>query len=109
MRTLRDQYWADVRVIGTNDESNEAIEKRGRVADLFDLGELMCIDALQREESAGGHFRVQYQTSEGEAKRNDDDFLYVTAWQFKGYAAPPELHKDALVYEEVKLATRSYK
>src|SRR3954453_8650991 len=109
IRTLRDQYWRDVRVLGTDAEPNQALEKAGRVADFFDLGELMCIDALQREESAGGHFRVEYQTSEGEAKRNDDDFLYVSAWQFKGDAAPPELHKDALVYEEVKLATRSYK
>ena len=92
-----------------NDEPNQALEKAGRVADFFDLGELMCIDALQREESAGGHFRVEYQTADGEAKRNDDDFLYVGAWEFNGDNAAPELHKEPLVYEEVKLATRSYK
>ncbi|MBV8546580.1 MAG: FAD-binding protein, partial [Acidobacteria bacterium] len=109
IRVLREQYWRDVRVLGTNEEPNQALEKAGRVADFFDLGELMCIDALQREESAGGHFRVEYQTAEGEAKRNDDDFLYVSAWQFKGDNAAPELHKEPLVYEEVKLATRSYK
>jgi succinate dehydrogenase / fumarate reductase flavoprotein subunit len=109
IRTLRDQYWRDVRVLGTNEEPNQALERAGRVADFFDLGELMCVDALQREESAGGHFRVEYQTGEGEAKRNDDDFLYVSAWQFKGDNAAPELHKEPLVYEEVKLATRSYK
>jgi len=109
IRTLREQYWRDVRVLGGNAEPNQALEKAGRVADFFDLGELMCIDALQREESAGGHFRVEYQTADGEAKRNDDDFLYVSAWQFKGDNAAPELHKEPLVYEEVKLATRSYK
>jgi succinate dehydrogenase / fumarate reductase flavoprotein subunit len=109
IRTLRDQYWRDVRVLGTDAEPNQALEKAGRVADFFDLGELMCIDGLQREESAGGHFRAEYQTPEGEAKRNDDDFLYVSAWQFKGENAAPELHKESLVYEEVKLATRSYK
>ena len=94
IRTLREQYWRDVRVLGTNEEPNQALEKAGRVADFFDLGELMCIDALQREESAGGHFRAEYQTADGEAKRNDDDFLYVSAWQFKGDNAAPELHKD---------------
>ena len=109
IRVLREQYWRDVRVLGGSDEPNQALEKAGRVADFFDLGELMCIDALQREESAGGHFRVEYQTADGEAKRNDDDFLYVSAWQFKGDNAAPELHKAPLVYEEVKLATRSYK
>ena len=75
---------------------------------LLDLGELMCIDALQREESAGGHFRVEYQEG-GEAKRNDDDFLYVSAWQYTGEQSAPVLNKEPLVYEEAKLATRSYK
>ncbi|HEX3067525.1 MAG TPA: fumarate reductase/succinate dehydrogenase flavoprotein subunit [Thermoanaerobaculia bacterium] len=109
IRTLREQYWRDVRVLGTNEEPNQALERAGRVADFFDLGELMCIDALHREESAGGHFRVEYQTADGEAKRDDDNFLYVGAWQFKGEEGAPELHKEPLVYEEVKLATRSYK
>jgi succinate dehydrogenase / fumarate reductase flavoprotein subunit len=109
IRTLREQYWRDVRVLGTNEEPNQALERAGRVADFFDLGELMCIDALHREESAGGHFRVEYQTADGEAKRDDDKFLYVGAWQFKGEESAPELHKEPLVYEEMKLATRSYK
>jgi succinate dehydrogenase / fumarate reductase flavoprotein subunit len=109
IRTLREQYWRDVRVLGTNEEPNQALERAGRVADFFDLGELMCIDALHREESAGGHFRVEHQTAEGEAKRDDDKFLYVGAWQFNGESSAPELHKEPLVYEEVKLATRSYK
>jgi len=108
IRTLRDQYWRDVRVLGTNDEPNQALERAGRVADFFDLGELMCIDALHREESAGGHFRVEYQ-EQGEAKRNDDEFLYVGAWEFTGDSSAPNLHKEPLVYEEAKLATRSYK
>jgi succinate dehydrogenase / fumarate reductase flavoprotein subunit len=108
IRTLREQYWRDVRVLGTNEEPNQALERAGRVADFFDLGELMCIDALHREESAGGHFRVEYQ-ADGEAKRDDDKFLYVGAWQFKGEESAPELHKEPLVYEEMKLATRSYK
>jgi succinate dehydrogenase / fumarate reductase flavoprotein subunit len=109
IRTLREQYWRDVRVTGTNEEPNQALEKAGRVADFFELAELMCIDALHREESAGGHFRVEYQTPEGEAERNDNDFLYVAAWEHKGEGNEPVLHKEPLVYEEVKLATRSYK
>ncbi len=109
IRELRGQYWRDVRVTGTNEEPNQALEKAGRVADFFELAELMCIDALHREESAGGHFRVEHQTAEGEAQRNDDDFLYVAAWEHKGEGNEPVLHKEPLVYEEVKLATRSYK
>jgi succinate dehydrogenase flavoprotein subunit len=109
IRDLRGQYWKDVRVLGTGDEPNQALEKAGRVADFFELAELMCIDALHREESCGGHFRVEYQTPDGEAKRNDDKFLYVAAWEFKGDGNEPVLHKEPLEYEEVKLATRSYK
>ncbi|HWW62665.1 MAG TPA: fumarate reductase/succinate dehydrogenase flavoprotein subunit, partial [Thermoanaerobaculia bacterium] len=109
VRDLRGQYWRDVRVLGNGDEPNQALEKAGRVADFFELAELMCIDALHREESAGGHFRVEYQTPEGEAKRDDERFLYVGAWEFKGEGNEPVLHKEPLVYEEVKLATRSYK
>ena len=105
---LREQYWRDVRVLGSGEEPNQSLEKAGRVADFFELAELMCIDALHREESAGGHFRTEYQ-EDGEAKRNDDDFLYVGAWEFTGEASEPRLHKESLVYEEVKLATRSYK
>jgi len=109
IRGLRDSYWKDVRVLGTGEEPNQALEKAGRVADFFELAELMCIDARERKESAGGHFRVEYQTPEGEAKRNDDDFLYVAAWEYAGSGKDPVLHKEVLAYEEVKLATRSYK
>ncbi|HEY0372747.1 MAG TPA: fumarate reductase/succinate dehydrogenase flavoprotein subunit [Thermoanaerobaculia bacterium] len=109
IRPLREQYWRDVRVTGTNEEPNQALEKAGRVADFFELAELMCIDALHREESAGGHFRVEYQSPDGEAERNDNEFLYVAAWEHKGEDNEPVLHKEPLVYEEVKLATRSYK
>ncbi|HSP33226.1 MAG TPA: fumarate reductase/succinate dehydrogenase flavoprotein subunit [Thermoanaerobaculia bacterium] len=109
VRDLRQQYWRDVRVLGTEDEPNQALEKAARVADFFELAELMCIDAVQRNESCGGHFRVEYQTSEGEAQRNDDDYLYVSAWEFKGDNSEPALHREPLAYEEVKLATRSYK
>ena len=108
VRELREQYWRDVRVTGAGEEPNQALEKAGRVADFFELAELMCIDALHREESAGGHFRVEYQ-DEGEAVRNDDKYLYVAAWEHKGVDNEPVLHKEPLVYEEVKLATRSYK
>jgi len=109
IRELRPQFWANVKVLGTNEEPNQAIEKAARVADFFELAELMCIDALHREESCGGHFRVEYQTADGEAQRNDDKFLYVGAWEYAGDSAEPKLHKEELVYEEVKLATRSYK
>ena len=108
IRDLREMYWRDVKILGTGDEPNQALERAGRVADFFELGELMCIDALHREESAGGHFRVEHQ-EQGEAKRNDDDFLYVAAWEYKGEGNEPVLHREPLVYEDVKLATRSYK
>ena len=109
IRDLREKYWTDVRVLGGGEEPNQALEKAGRVADFFELAELMCIDALHREESAGGHFRVEYQTPDGEAERDDERFLYVGAWEHKGEGNEPVLHKEPLVYEEVKLATRSYK
>ncbi len=109
VRVLRDRYWREVRVLGGGEEPNQSLEKAGRVADFFELAELMCIDALHREESAGGHFRVEYQTPDGEAKRNDDKFLYVAAWEFTGVDNEPRLHKEPLMYEEVKLAARSYK
>ena len=109
VRALRDRYWREVRVLGTGEEPNQSLEKAGRVADFFELAELMCIDALHREESCGGHFRVEYQTADGEALRDDDKFLYVAAWAFTGDDDEPRLHKEPLTYEEVKLATRSYK
>jgi len=109
IRALRDDFWRNVRVLGTGEEPNQSLEKAGRVADFFELAELMCIDALQREESAGGHFRVEHQTTDGEAKRDDDKFAYVAAWEFKGDNAKPELHKEPLIFENVHLAQRSYK
>jgi len=109
VRELKAQYFRDVRVLGTNEEPNQALEKAGRVADFFELAELMCIDALHREESCGGHFRTEHQSADGEAERNDEQFLYVAAWEYKGEGNEPVLHKEPLVYEEVKLATRSYK
>jgi succinate dehydrogenase / fumarate reductase flavoprotein subunit len=109
IRDLRERYWKEVRVLGAEEEPNQSLEKAGRVADYFELAELMCIDALDRNESAGGHFRVEYQTEEGEAMRNDDEYTYVAAWEYAGDNAQPKLHKEPLVYEEVKLATRSYK
>jgi succinate dehydrogenase / fumarate reductase flavoprotein subunit len=109
IRELREKYWREVRVPASGEEPNQSLEKAGRVADFFELAELMCIDALQREESCGGHFRVEYQTPDGEALRNDDRFLYVSAWEYTGETSEPRLHKEPLVYEEVKLATRSYK
>jgi succinate dehydrogenase / fumarate reductase, flavoprotein subunit len=109
IRELKKEYWSDVKVLGTNDELNQALERAGRVADFFELGELMCIDALVRRESCGGHFRVESQTSDGEALRNDDEFAYVSAWEFGGDNRRPILHKEPLVYENVELKQRSYK
>jgi succinate dehydrogenase / fumarate reductase, flavoprotein subunit len=106
---LREEYWRGVKVIGGGEEPNQALEKALRVADFFELAELMCVDGLLREESAGGHFRVEHQTEDGEAKRNDDDFAYVSAWQFNGVGADPTLHKENLDFEFVKPSTRSYK
>jgi len=105
---LREDFWKNVRVLGS-EEANQALEKAGRVADFFELAELMCADAIDREESAGGHFRMEHQTEDGEAKRNDDDYAYVAAWEFKGAGADSTLHKEPLVYETLKLTQRSYK
>src|SRR5699024_1594248 len=84
IRELRAEFWRDVKVLGTNDELNQALEKAGRVVDFLELGELMCIDALHRRESCGGHFRAESQTEDGEALRHDDEFAYVAAWEFNG-------------------------
>jgi succinate dehydrogenase / fumarate reductase flavoprotein subunit len=108
IRQLRDQFWKDVRVTGAADEFNPELEKAGRVADFLELGELMCIDALHRNESCGGHFREEYQTSEGEALRDDVNFAYVAAWENKGDHTY-ELHKEELKFEAIKIAARSYK
>ena len=106
---LREEFWRNVNVPGSDAELNQALEKAGRVADFLELGELMCRDALDREESCGGHFRVEYQTEEGEALRNDADFAYVAAWEYRGSSAEPQLHKEPLEFEYVPLAQRSYK
>ncbi len=106
---IREEFWTNVAVLGENEELNQSLEKAGRVADFIDFGQLMCEDALDRNESCGGHFRVEYQTSEGEALRNDDDYFYVSAWQHTGEGKRPNLVKEPLNYETVKLATRSYK
>jgi len=96
-------------VPGTNNEYNPELEKAWRVADFIELGELMCFDALNRDESCGGHFREEYQTPEGEALRDDENFMYVAAWEWKREGVPQELHKEQLDYEEVKVTQRSYK
>jgi len=107
IKKLREDFWKDVRVTGAENEFNPELEKAGRVADFLELGELMCIDALNRNESCGGHFREEYQTKEGEALRDDDNFAYVAAWENKGNNAW-ELHKEELKFESIKLAQRNY-
>jgi succinate dehydrogenase / fumarate reductase flavoprotein subunit len=112
VKKLREQFWNDVKVVGSADELNTELEKAARVADFLELGELMIIDALNRNESCGGHFREEYQTPEGEAQRDDENYAYVAAWEYpeKGIdAADPVLHKEELIFENVKLTQRSYK
>ncbi|MCX8492606.1 MAG: fumarate reductase/succinate dehydrogenase flavoprotein subunit [Chthoniobacterales bacterium] len=109
VRALRERFWKEVAIPGTGAELNQSLERAGRVADFLEFGELMCIDALTREESCGGHFRVEHQTPEGEALRHDDRFAEVYAWMFQGEETAPELVREPLNYEAVHLATRSYK
>ncbi len=106
---LRDEFWKDVKVVGTNEQFNQELENAARLVDFFDFAEILTRDALNREESCGGHFRVEHQTDDGEAMRNDEDFCYVAAWEFKGTGVEPELHKEPLKFENIKLAVRSYK
>lgn len=106
---LREEFWSNLRLTGTGQELNQSLEKAARVGDFLELAELMCIDALDRNESCGGHFRVESQTPDGEALRNDDRFSYAAAWEWKGRGVAPVLHKDPLVFEHVHLAQRSYK
>jgi len=108
IRELRDEFWKNVNVVGSANDVNQCLERAGRVADYLELAELMAIDALHRNESCGAHFRVEYQTEEGEAKRNDEEFAYVAAWEFKE-VGKWELNKEPLIFETVQLATRSYK
>ena len=109
IRALRERFWKEVAVPGTGVELNQSLERAGRVADFLEFGELLCLDALTREESCGGHFRVEHQTPDGEALRHDDKFAEVFAWMFKGEGNDPELLREPLNYEAVHLATRSYK
>jgi succinate dehydrogenase / fumarate reductase flavoprotein subunit len=106
---LKAEFWRDLYVPGTGEELNQSLEHAGRVADFFELAELMCTDALHREESCGGHFRVEYQTPDGEAQRDDDRFAYVAAWEYAGDGRAPVLHKESLTFENVALSQRSYK
>ena len=109
IRQIRKEFWEDVRIPGDSKGFNQELEKAGRVADFLELGELMCIDALDRKESCGGHFREEYQTEEGEALRNDKDFAYVAAWEYKGEGEAPLLNREMLKFENIELKQRSYK
>jgi succinate dehydrogenase / fumarate reductase, flavoprotein subunit len=106
---IREEYWKNVRVLGDGETRNQSLEKAQRVADFIEFSELMCLDALHRNESCGGHFREEYQTEDGEARRDDEHFAYVGAWEFTGVGVEPKLHKEPLEFETVHLATRSYK
>ena len=106
---LREEFWRDLLVPGTGEELNQSLEHAGRVADFFELAELMCLDALHREESCGGHFREEHQTPDGEALRRDDEFAYVAAWAYAGVGKQPVLHREPLIFENVALSQRSYK
>lgn len=106
---LREEFWKNVKVAGKGEELNQELEKAGRVADFLEFGELMCLDALTREESCGGHFREEHQTEDGEAKRNDDKFCHVSAWEYQGEGKTPVEHREKLEYENIHLAVRSYK
>ncbi len=109
IRTLREEFWQNVTVPGSGDDLNQSLEKAGRVADFFELAELMCIDARERNESCGGHFREEYQTPEGEAQRDDEHYSYVAAWGYRGPGQAPELNREPLEFEYVHPSQRSYK
>jgi succinate dehydrogenase / fumarate reductase flavoprotein subunit len=109
IRDLKKAFWSDLKIPGKTEDLNQELEKANRVADFLEIGELMAIDALHREESCGGHFREEYQTGEGEALRNDKDFTYVAAWEYKGDNAEPALHKEPLVFENIEVKQRDYK
>lgn len=109
IKALKKEFWSNVKVLGTNEELNQTLEKAHRVADFLELGELMVDDALNRNESCGGHFREEYQTPDGEALRDDENFAYVAAWKYMGEGQEEELNKESLVFENVKLTQRSYK
>jgi succinate dehydrogenase / fumarate reductase flavoprotein subunit len=106
---LREEFWKNVTVPGSGAELNQSLEHAGRVADFLELGELMCLDALEREESCGGHFREEYQTEDGEALRNDDKFCHVAAWEYAGDGKKPVRNVEPLAFDNVHLQQRSYK
>jgi succinate dehydrogenase / fumarate reductase flavoprotein subunit len=106
---LRKQFWREVRVLGSDEDFNQSLERAGRVADFLEFAELMCTDALERDESAGGHFREEHQTPDGEALRDDERHAAVYAWEFQGDGQRPKLHREPLHFETVHLAQRSYK
>jgi len=106
---IKKEFWSNVRIPGEITGMNVELEKASRMADFIEIGNLMARDALNREESCGGHFREEFQTPEGEALRKDDQFAYVSCWEFKGDNVEPELHKEELVYESVKMVQRNYK
>ncbi len=109
IKAVREEFWKDLKVLGTSDTLNQSLERAGRVADFLEIAELMAIDALNREESAGGHFRLEHQTEDGEARRDDENYAYVAAWEWKGENWPQTLHKEELEFEYVALSQRSYK
>ena len=109
IQSLREEFWANVTVPGKEKDFNQSLERAGRVADFLEFGELMVMDALERQESCGGHFNEAYQTEENEAQRNDEAYCHVSAWEYKGQDMDPEMHKEPLVFENVKLSQRSYK
>jgi succinate dehydrogenase / fumarate reductase flavoprotein subunit len=106
---LRDEFWTNVKVLGAGDQLNQSLEHAGRLADFLELAELMCRDGLTRRESCGGHFREEFQTEDGEALRDDRNFCHVAAWEYQGDGKEPVRHVEPLAFENVHLATRSYK
>ena len=109
IQALKKEFWTNVYVAGETDVFNQELEKALRVADFLEIGELMARDALNRNESCGGHFREEMQTEEGETKRDDVNYMYVSAWEYKGEGEKPELHKEPLKYENIHVVTRNYK
>jgi len=109
IKVLKEEFWKNLRIPGEKNSMNLELEKAIRLADFIELGDLMARDALLREESCGGHFREEYQTPEGEALRNDNKFMHVSVWEYKGEGEEPELHKESLDYEEIEVKARNYK
>ena len=109
IKQIRKEFWEDVKIPGERDAMNVELEKANRLADFLEIGELMARDALIRDESCGGHFRAEHKTEEGEAKRDDKDYMFVSVWEYKGEDKEPVLHKEKLVYEEAEVKTRNYK